>query len=243
MALRNQEKFEQMGEFDGADTAVAEKPVAPAAPATAAPATANTAVVAAPKNAVAAPAKKATAALTSYQNVFEPGDVEFGMFDKITVSPAMFMLEDKPIGGDIELELLSWNQRWVASPGSDSEMAKKAAKYSIDGVHLDGEDTLLLDYVRQLRDVDGFPNAKVKEYLNVYGRLAFAEGKAIPPEDRPVVELQCSPETRKKFNAFRITHGINIKLGLCGEPEILKCKAHLGVNGSNKFGYATFSAG
>ena len=82
-----------------------------------------------------------------------------------------------------------------------------------------------------------------KTTVDAAGNITYADGKPIPEEDRPIVELQCSPETRKKFNAFRIVHGDNMRKGLCGEAEVLKCKALVGVNGSNTFGYATFAAG
>ena len=241
MALRdrNTEKFEQM---DGADTAtVIDQPAAKVE--VAAPKTESTAVAAVKPSAVAVAApKKFKAALAELENAINPGDMTFGTFPKITpAAGGAFMLEgETSIGEDIVMEVLSWNRRFVASPGSNDPEAKDLAKFSIDGVHIDGEDTLLIDYVRELK-VD-YPDAKIKEYFAIWGELISDKNGIVPAADRHIVELQCSPETVKKFNGWRMEHGMKVARGIFPESNVVKCHANTGKNGKNTFGYATFTS-
>lgn len=246
MALRNVEKFEQM---EGSEATTGTATAEPAAP-VGQPQTgkaAGTAVTAPRSAAVAAAAapSKFQAALANLENVITPGDVSFGTFPKITpAAGGSFMLEgETTLGEEITLEVISWNRRWVASPGSNDAEAKDKAKFSVDGVHIDGEDTLLLDYVRILREVDGYENAKVKEYFAIWGEMTHSSKQGdVAPADRHIYELQCSPETVKKFNGWRMEHGMKVARGVFPESNVVKCHANTGKNDKNIYGYATFSS-
>jgi hypothetical protein len=242
MALRNQEKFEQM---DSAETATAtlERPE-PTNTVKLEPSVAKTAVAVAPAARTAVqPMKFSGPALAAYENVIDPKDVTFGTFEKITTTPGSFTLEGETnIGSEIVIQVLSWNHRWVASPGSDDDAATDLAKYSLDGVTLDENGASLNDYIRELQTVHGYKDARKKEYLAIWCMLTAKGGVEVPPAERAIMELQCSPATLKKWNAFRITQGVLQSQGVVADTDLVRCKAHIGKNGKNTFGYATFSA-
>lgn len=201
--------------------------------------------VAAPKATAVGQAVKFKAALADKENVIPPGDLAFGTYDKITAAGGgVFMLEgETSLGEDITLEVISWNRRWVASPGANDDEATKLAKFSTDGKHLDGEDTLLLDYIRYLKETAGYENAKVKEYFAIWGEMVTSTKQGdVAPADRHIYELQCSPETVKKFNGWRMEHGMKVARGIFPESSLVKCHANIGKNGKNTFGYATFNS-
>lgn len=254
MALRNSNKpaFESMEGSETA-TATAERPApfdnsgtgAEVAPA---PAPKSTAV-AAPKStavAVAAPTTmKFQAALANLENVINPTDATFGTFQKITAAAGgSFMLEgEQAMGEEVVLEVISWNRRWVASPGSNDEEASKLAKFSIDGVHIDGDDILLIDYVRFLRETHHYEDAKVKEYFAIWGEMvSSSKSGPVEPAERHIYELQCSPETVKKFNGWRMEHGMKVARGIFTDSNVVRCKCNTGKNGKNLYGYATFAS-
>ncbi len=237
MALRTgntSEKFEQMEE---SGTAVADHPAQAEAK------TPPTALAAAKNTAVGA-AMKFKPALASLENAIDPTNISFGIFPKVTVSAGGFMLDgDQNIGPDMVLEIMSWNKRWVASPGSNDKEAAELARFSIDGVHVDGEDTLLLDYVRHMKDVLGYDKAAIKEYFAVWGELVSDKDGVVAPEDRRIVELQCSPKTVGQFQRYQIELGMKVSRGIVQETNLVKCHANVGKQDKNTFGYATFTAG
>lgn len=240
MALRTgtSPAFEQMD-----DVAVAEKPEVQVEAAPAAQPSTQTSVAAAKPTAVGA-ATKFKPALVNLENAIDPTNISFGIFPKVTVSTGGFMVDgDQNIGQDIVLEIMSWNKRWVVSPGSNDKEAGELARFSIDGVHVDGEDTLLLDYVRHLKDVMGYDKASVKEYFAVWGELVSDKDGVVAPENRRIVELQCSPKTVGQFQRYQIELGMKVSRGIVKETSIVKCHANVGKQDKNTFGYATFTAG
>lgn len=256
MALRNLDLFE--GAEDAAtatatvDTDISDMQATaqyfgPQADAAAAK-SASTSVAAAAKTAVGA-AMKFKPALTQFENVIDPTGMEFGVFPKITVNLGGFKTEDdglavgKKLGKDITIKMLSWNRRWLASPGSQDKESKEYVKYSTDGVFIQGTNQKLVDYVQQLIDVEGYKEASIKEYFAIWGFLTEANGKVIDPAEQQMVELQCSPQSVGQFKRHQIEHGMKVSQGLAPESDILKCHANEKNFNGNDFGYASFSAG
>lgn len=251
MALRNAEKFESdtstptstIDDLTGfAETPAASAPeVKNSIPGSAVAKAASTAV---------GKAMKFKPALTDFEGAIDPAGMEFGVFPKIIVNLGGFKIdENRPegmgekLGGDITIKLLSWNKRWLASPGSDDKEAKDYVKYSTDGVYVQGSGQKMVDYVEQLKTVEGYDQASIKEYIAVWGFLMNAEGKDIPEADQCMVELQCSPQTAGQFKRHQIEHGMKVAKGLIAESDVLKCHAGSKTMNSKDFGYATFTAG
>jgi hypothetical protein len=244
MALRNAESET----FENVATATAEPKAAPKIEPEVSNSKPGSAVAAAAKTAIGA-AMKFKPALESYENVIDASDL-FGVFPKIIVNLGGFKIdENRPegmpdkLGTSITVNMASWNKRWLASPGSDDAEAKKFVKYSNDGKTIAEDGSSLADYVAQLKEVEGFKNASIKEYFAIWGFMTAYGTTEIAPAEQCMVELQCSPQTVGQFKRHMIEHGMKVSQGLMTESNILKCHAKSGSFNSKDYGYASFTAG
>lgn len=68
------------------------------------------------------------------------------------------------LGKWFEFELLSFQDNYLVSPGSDSDDAKKLAKYSDDGVNLKDDPRTVQEYLDFLNE-SGYPRAKLQKRI------------------------------------------------------------------------------
>lgn len=209
------------------DTADAPAPAPAAAPVT-------LAVAPAAKPSAIAKAKPINMAdfdvLAVLENRLPP--VGFGEGVRLVGSNGNVMDNDKKLLGDeITLLLLSWNKRWVISTGADQDdkEAKKAARYSTDGVTTNqGEDCK--EYLQQLKD-DGYEKASMKEYIDLFGLLQDSKKESAHCGKSVTVAL--SPDSCKAFMGLRrdlVVMGITGKLpeGLSADTGVsLKLSAEV----------------
>jgi Fe-S-cluster formation regulator IscX/YfhJ len=271
--------FEGMDEGTATATAVAEKPTVavtemaeqPAAEATtAAAATAAEAAPAAAPEAAAAEAAKTTAvaisnakagavtvskkfvgALSDLENVFDPSTLDFNTFPRVVVGLDGFSKDDLDLGKKIKLEVMSYNTRYVASPGDDSDEAKKLVRYSLDGktISSSGDDNGMdiFAYIQEMKTVHGMADAGLKEYLSIFGFLVAAddaEGKfnEIDEADREIVELQVPPQSRALFTRYQMTEGVKIQRGVTeATPYVVCTQEKKQGSGTKKFALIHFS--
>lgn len=127
--------------------------------------------------------------------------VEYGEGARLVGSNGNVMDEDKLLlGGSITLNLLSWNNRYVVSPGENGEKAKEFARYSLDGVTTSkGED--VKTYLHNLQTVEGFGKASVKTYLDLFGILEASE--KLSKHLGAAVTVSLAPDSVKAFNGLR----------------------------------------
>lgn len=126
--------------------------------------------------------------------------VDFGEGVRLVGSNGQLMDGDKKILGDhITLLLLSWNKRWVVSPGVQGQEGKDAARYSLDG-QFTTKGEPIVEYVQQLKE-DGFDKAAVKEYIDLFGVLTSAAKQSDHVGKSVTVSL--SPDSVKAFSGFR----------------------------------------
>lgn len=127
--------------------------------------------------------------------------VEYGEGVRLVGSNGQLMDDDKKLLGDsITLVLLSWNHRYVISPGENGAEAKEHARYSLDGVTTSkGEN--VDEYLANLRDKMGYSKASKKLYVDLFGILEAA-GK---PSDHVgnTVSVSLSPDSVKAFTGMR----------------------------------------
>ena len=182
---------------------------------------------------------KATAAFEDIENALP--DVDFGMFDRITVDLGGFQMDKEVLGDSIKLELMSWAHRYVVTPGADDKEASALVKYSNDGVTLsDGSGTSVVDYLKTLRDVHGHDNASVKNYVDLTGLLVAKGDKDIPEDEQVIVQVQLSPQSVKQFNGYRITKGVMEARKGTQTGNILTLTKERGEFGTNKFAFIKF---
>jgi hypothetical protein len=187
-------------------------------------------VAARPKTAIAKADKVNVAdfdVMAALENRLPP--VEFGEGTRLVGSNGQVMDSDKKLLGDnVTLLCMSWNKRFVISPGVDGEKAKQLARYSMDGkVTSQGED--VAEYLKDLKD-QGYEKAALKEYVDLFG-LLLAAGKATDHVGKAIT-ISLSPDSVKAFSGFRldlVVQGVTGRL-----PEGLDPNAGIKLNVSTE---------
>ena len=240
MGLRNQPEFEPM---EQTETATKEETMTttttPAADAAKASASAAIAIAqaAATSVAVARPAAKFSVAFADKNNVFDTATVE-GLS---LAAPALkgeqgsVFKGAEELGGEIHLELISFNHRWVVGTSEDDKEAKEYFRVSYDQKTISGEGGDLQAYLESLK-AQGFSKSKISPYLDCWGFLTWAEKKGeIPVDEREIVRLQCSQTSLGAFTAFATTRGLLESRGLAQPIDVIGVRAMKRVSGNNKY--------
>jgi len=214
--------------------------------ATAAPEAAPTTAVApaAAPTAVAKPVAKFVPALSEYNNAIPIETIEgmgIGGLPRVTVDLGGFTMQEKPLGNQIKLQLLSWNVKYAIVTGSTDAEANEHYKVSYDGVNLVGGGNVE-EYLSWLKNVKGYEKATKKQYVDLWGFLTFANGKDLPEDECKTVNVQVSPYSVSKWHAFQLDLGIRQARGT-PVTDILVLNAERGKMGTNSFGYITFNKG
>ena len=207
----------------------------------------TTAIAVAKQNAVATATKKFSGALQNLENVFDPAGMDFNTFPRIVVGLDGFSSDsDDDLGKEIGLELMSYNTRYTLSPGVDDEDAKQHVRFSLDGKTLDcpnnpeqhGMDCAA--YLKVLKDVEGYDNAAMKEYVALYGFMTFAKGAIIDPAEREIVSVQVPPQSRALFTRFQVNQGVLIQRKLAPAHPGVRLLQEKQTAGTRKFASIKF---
>jgi len=207
----------------------------------------TTAVAIAKEKGALAVSKKFVGHLSDKENVFEPGSLDFNTFPRVTVGLDGFSDDTgRDLGKTIKIEVMSYNARFVASPGTDDEAAKKHVRYSLDGKTIDssGDDNgmSVQAYIGELKELHGYKDAALKEYQTIYGFLTYANDADIAPEDFEIVALQVPPQSRALFTRHQVTHGIKVQRGTVEASDIVVCRQSKQKGGNKTFALINFDA-
>jgi Fe-S-cluster formation regulator IscX/YfhJ len=243
----NHASFEGMD--DAATVGTAEKSTSPAAANVNAPeikeeATQQNALTTAPATSLVAagPVKKFTAALEEFRNVIDPAGMEFNTFTRVTVGLDGFEDDQKrDLGKSLKMQLLSFNDRWVASPGSQEADATPHVRYSLDGKTIEGTGEDVMAYIKTLKEVEGYTDASLKQYMTIYGFLIATDGKEIDLEDRYVIALQVPPQSRARFTRLQIEAGLKAGMGTMKLSDTLICSQEKQQGKDKKFAVIGFA--
>lgn len=224
--------------------AVATEPTAQVEQVAQAQVAATTAIAKAATTAIAKSVKP-TAALQELENVMDVDTVRnlgIGTFPRMLADRAGLMLDKEELGNWAKVELISFNRRWIVTPGVQGDDAKELVRYSYDKETIEGEVVSVQAYLQQLKD-DGYDKASVKEYFDAFGFLLATESDGdIAEEAREMVQLQLSPQSVAQFKSFQIQQGFKIARGLAQPSNEVKIGLQKKEFGSNKFAHMTFSA-
>lgn len=258
MSLRNPKTA--TAAFEAEDQAVATGTAAPSETLTAETKRVEAPVVAAneEKHVPAAPVKggavvsaaKYRPALEEFHNQIDPASLDFDTFRRITVGLGGFSDEAKTkVGARLKVELMSYNDRFVVSPGVKNTEADEKVKFSLDGVHLDDGSGLVADYLKELKEVDGYDEASVKKYLNIYGFLVAtsktedSEFVEIAPEDREIVSIQVPPRSYAKFTRLQLEMGVKVAQGIVPATNVIEIGFKSVAGKSTEYAEYTFKRG
>lgn len=181
-------------------------------------------------------------ALVDYENVIDPTSVEFNTFRRITVGLDGFEDDQKvDLGKELRLELMSFNDRWVVSPGTQDKEATDFVRYSADGKTIDGTGQDINEYLDELIKVEGYKDAAIKRYMSIYGFLTYANGAEIDVIDRSLVAIQVPPQSKAYFDRYRIESGFKIAAGAMEETNMLVLRQEKQQGKDKKFAVIRFS--
>lgn len=202
----------------------------------------TTALAAAPATSVATVGKKFSACLEEFRNVIDPAAVEFNTFTRVTVGLDGFEDDQKKdLGKRLVMKIISFNDRYVASPGTQDAEATPLVRYSLDGKTIEGTGESVADYVKMLKEVEGYADACIKQYLTIYGMLQEANGKPIPAEDQTIIALQVPPQSRARFSRLQIEAGLKVGMGAMKATDILVCDQEKQQGKDRKYAIISFS--
>lgn len=250
MALNRTPKTETANTAANANVAAPEFETESAAPAAieaaaAASVSATTAIAKAAVSSMAVVPKKAVAALVEFENNFSIDDVRsmgVGALPKVIAGGSELDIEGEDAVKKAVVELQSWNRRWLVTPGSDSDEAKKLLKTSYDNATLEDDHRSVKEYIQFLKESEGYDKASAREYIDAWGLIVSKDGVEVPPAERQLYQFQLSPQSVKKFNAFRLVHGIKVGQGLVQASANVTVGAEKQEFGGKKFSNMTFAS-
>lgn len=229
--IKSQVAYEEV-EVDSAD--VAEVAEAAPSPADKVKVAATVAVAKAQNTAVGAVSNKFQAALGNYENALPA--VDFGVLPRLKGSNGLIMDADNAkLGAEIQMTLISFNDQFVITPGVDDPAATKFVKYSLDGVTIDSTGQSVAEYIKVLKEVEGYEDADMKKYCEVIGILNSSEKESEHLGN--MVQVSLSPQSRKSFEAYRLQQSVKIQMGRATEEgsEELTLRAVVKTMGNYTF--------
>lgn len=220
MALRNNENTANTNAaFESEDeTAATAAPAATEAPA------ATTAIATQTTRAVS------TAKAVVTQNVLSDKKdafyVEFDSMPRLAAEQGSFTVKDSSeadIGPEIKMELMSYQESWVASP-NDKKADVELVKYSDDGI--DSKDGVnLQQHIADLKE-QGYDKAKIAHRCIIVGELLSA-GPAGADLVGKLVQVDLPETGRRSFNAYTLQASWAVGKGrkTAAEAAVLTLKA------------------
>lgn len=157
--------------------------------------------------------ERITTALDELQGLFP---VEYDTFDRLKSGAGVILdSNNNNLGREIAITVLSWQDTYDVSPGSDAPEAKKVVRFSEDGINIKDGGGSVNEYLDALRagTVDGvkYPNASCKKKLIVVGTLEGAE------KDTNLlghtVQVSLSSQSRKSFDRHRFDITLQAQMG------------------------------
>lgn len=142
-------------------------------------------------------------------------DIGQGTMPKIVADRGGFSADSKEYGDELDVELVSFNERVVITPGVEGEEAKQLLRYSYDGQTISGEpDVTITSYISDLKEA-GFHRAESKKYIDLWVMPTRSQlvGE-IPEDERELVQVQLSPSSVREWNKFLLQ--TSVKMGRLG---------------------------
>jgi hypothetical protein len=150
---------------------------------------------------------------------------DYSTFPRLRVDAGCIASTEGAEAGDfIELQVLSYSSSWTVTTGDDSKDAKTHVRFSDDGkiTNPAGDKdewagTELETYRDHLISL-GFEKAAIKEYEVIYG-LALDCQEADFAHKNEVVALALAPESRRKFDSYKINRALQARMGRVKETS------------------------
>lgn len=156
---------------------------------------------------------------------------------RITMDTGGFSLEGKDVGKSLTIQVLSYNPRWVVTPGIQGDEGKQLVRFSYDGIVIDNDSETVEDYMNTLKLK--YKAASVKCYTDLWGIIIEGGDEAQSLIGETVV-FQLSPQSAGKFKWMQTNHGVKIARGLAVETDKIQITVERAKIGSDTFGRGVF---
>lgn len=139
--------------------------------------------------------------------------VSWNTLDRIQAINGMFVDKGRnnaPMGTVIQLQMLSWQDSYQISPGSDDEEAKELVRYSDDGITTTkGEN--IAEYISKLQGI-GYSKAACDHRVLICGQLVGAEKDT--PLEGELVQIDLSKTSKEEFDKYKVGTAFKIGKGM-----------------------------
>ena len=222
-----------------ATEAPAAAPAAPAPAPAATPAPAPAAlVVQVPKSLVVQNMQAGHGFMDSLKDALR---VDWDTLNRLKTSQGRIAWEDANLGEWIEFSLLSWQDNYLVSPGSDTDEAKALAKYSDDGktIKETGEDISV--YMQRLKDM-GYADCRLGKRCVLAFELLDCD-KDASVEEGMLFQMDLAPTSRAAFDRYRIQAALDIGKSRATGDEVIRIRATAEIkkNGKNEYTQLAFT--
>jgi len=161
--------------------------------------------------------------------------VDWDTLNRLKANQGRIAWDKVSLGEWFEFSLISWQDNWLVSPGSDSDEAKQFAKYSDDGKTIKdtGEDIHV--YLQRLKDMD-YPDARLGKRCVLAMELIDCDKDVDSVEDGMLFQIDLAPTSRASFDRYRAQAALDIGRGRATGDDVIRMRATAVVKtgGGNK---------
>lgn len=196
------------------------EPVAPPASTVAAPAPAPL-VVQVPRSTAVASMQAGHQFMDSLKDALR---VDWDTLNRIKATQGRITWDKVILGEWFEFSLMSWQDNWLVSPGSDSDEAKQFAKYSDDGkvIKDTGED--IQEYMQRLKDL-GYNEARLGKRCVLAMELLDCDKDVDSVDEGMLFQTDLAPTSRASFERYRVQSALDIGRGRATGDEVVRIRA------------------
>lgn len=160
---------------------------------------------------------------------------------RLTIDIGGFSKDGKELGKTLLVQVISYNARWLVSPGVSGDEGKELVRYSYDNKTIEGDTQTPQEYLAYLR-AEGYDKASIKSYMDLWCIVLGPDNDETQPVLNETVLIQLSPQSAGQFQFWQLSQGVKIAKGLAEPTERLEIKVERIKSGSDTYGRASFSA-
>lgn len=161
--------------------------------------------------------------------------VDWDTLNRLKANQGRVTWDKVNLGEWFEFTLMSWQDNWLVSPGSDSDEAKAFAKYSDDGKTIKdtGEDIQV--YLKRLLDL-GYKDARLGKRCVLAMELIDCDKDVDTVDEGMLFQIDLAPTSRASFERYRVQSALDIGRGRADGDAVVRIRATAVVKtgGGNK---------
>ena len=206
---------------------------------------ATTALAPAAKTGGALQATKVRTMIDPLESLKDVFPVEFDTLPSIQLIQGNVVFKDTEaaLGDEVGIELLSYQDQTVVSPGVDGSEAKEHVRYSDDGITTTKGESVA-EHLQSLKEA-GYEKANTSKRLVLVGSLfdPGVKGAKIAGMKGKLVQLNMPPSSVKTFKGYRAQEAFNIGKGMAEVEgvERVRITCVIKKNGDNSYTVGEFS--